>query len=515
MLNFDHYNKLKEASIVPHRIREIFGDDRGLGKVLIEMCVPAIRVAIYAATNELQLFSDLLEKMKKAKKLAPYFHVRMNDEKLFRSLSLLGVECLECLLSELDCSDAVFNGLHDSVINQDPDAFEKVMQGWGGSSSKVTSICRLLYLELFLNDCIERIIKESNKIDEIPDPDQQNQEGKVFARNVFDNIIMNIKEVFKDELDDELIKRLEKIPDEILDDDTPKFATDTRKLDEVVFDWYKEGCVKGVLSVDPNANIVSIEKAPENFLYKVLLIAYDFLATKTSISQPAKRVIKEILFVPEYETIWKQYEVSGSIDYLKDEITPVFETQPTPQIEEPTIEEPQPEQLSAADYNQEIPKKRTGKQKDIIRFFFIKDTYFEVDPDESPEYCTIVNEKFKKIDKVERAMKFKAFIKLLARHSCIAPVNVVMQSCAYDFTGIGFRKPYEHVPVFWNKEKVDVLLFICTKFFKKSKNADYVKAVRIFHVKEVYEDMQNPSKVAEDFNDPKFLKEFQEIFGEL
>ena len=182
---------------------------------------------------------------------------------------------------------------------------------------------------------------------------------------------------------------------------------------------------------------------------------------------------------------------------------------------EPATVEPQPEQLSVADINQEIPKKFTKKQKDIINNFDIRDTYFEVDPDESPDYCTIVNEKFKNIDKVERAKKFEAFIKLLVRQHCIAPVNVVMQSCAYNFTGIEFQSPYEHVPVFWNKEKVDILLFVCTKFFKKGKKADYLKAVKLFNVKEVYEDMQNPSKITKEFNRPKFLMEFHKIFGEL
>lgn len=183
--------------------------------------------------------------------------------------------------------------------------------------------------------------------------------------------------------------------------------------------------------------------------------------------------------------------------------------------EEPASIEPQPEQLSAADYNQEIPEKFTDEQKNTINNFFIKDTYFKVTPDKSPNYCTIVNKKFNDLDEVERARKFEAFIKLLAKQRCIAPINVVMQSCAYDFTGIGFKDPYEHVPVFWNKEKVAVLLFICTKFFKKGKKADFAKPVKMFHVEDVYKAMQNPSAAAEGFNDPEFLMKFQKIFGEL
>lgn len=518
MLDFDHYNKLKEASIVPEHIRKMFENDGELGKVLIEMCVPAVRVAIYAATHEPLLFSDLLEKMQNAKKLAPYFHIRMDSEKLYRSLSLLGDECLGRLLSELDCSDSVFNGFRNSVIYQDPDAFERVLQGWVGNSSQITPICRLLYLELFINDCFEGIIKESNRIDEITDPDQQAQEGEAFVRNVFDVIIMNFKEVFKDELDDELIKRLEKT---LVDfrKDSLKLATETRKIDEVAYDSFKEG----VLSVNPNAKLKVIEKAPKDYFYKMLLIAYHFLATETSISQPAKGVIREILFAPEYETIWKQYEDSNSVDYLLEEFEPIVGIQQMPQIEEPTIEEPQPEQLSAADYNQVIPDALTTEHLDLIKEFEIGKRYFaRKKRDYVQPHCMLLNEGFNVMADEDKANRFERLMKLLAKTRCIYPSFIVMRSCAYAMTGYGFNNPFKPVPVFWNREreKVNILLYICQKFYNKRGNAktpmsEFKYPAEVFHVINEYQEASNRSQSASKVDTGDFGKDFKEIFPEL
>ena len=336
MLDYNYYDNLRKASIVPEHIRKMFEDNSKTGKIYVEMCLPFIRVANYAVTNEPKLFSDLLKKMKNAKKLPPYFHRRMLYKELYRSLVLLGDECLTCLLSELDCSDLVLNGLHDSVINHDSDAFEKVMQGWDGSFSQVTPICRLLSLELFFNDAFERIVKEENRIDEITDLNQQNQEIQAFGRKVIDVFNMKAKDIFNDAFDDGSDKRLEKTFDECLDE-ALKFAIDSRELDEVGYDFYKKGFMLVSIVADPNVEIP--EKAPKDFFYKALLIAYGYLVTETSISRSAKRVIEETLFVPEYEAIWKQYQDLGFIDYIKEEFNLKVKTQPTPQIEEPVKEE--------------------------------------------------------------------------------------------------------------------------------------------------------------------------------
>jgi hypothetical protein len=520
MLDFDHYTKLKKASIVPEHIRKMFEDDGELGKVLIEMCVPTIRVAMYAATHEPQLFSDLLEKMKNAKKLAPYFHHRLGDEELYRSLSLLGDECLKCLLSELDCSESVFNGLRNSVIHSNPDAFERVLQGWDGCFSLVTPICKLLYLEVYFNDYFDWIIKEANRIDEITDMNQQNQEGEAFVKNSSGVITSMLKDVFNDKSDDELNNRLEKTFDDYLDD-TLKLAAEALKHDEVLSINYKEEFLKGVLAVDPNVEIADIEQIPESIFYKVLLIAYHFLATETSISQPAKGVIREILFAPEYETIWKQYEDSNSVDFLLEEFEPIVGIQQMPQIEEPTIEEPQPEQLSAADYNQVIPDALTTEHLDLIKEFEIGKRYFaRKKRDYVQPHCMLLNEGFNVMDDEDKANRFERLMKLLARTRCIYPSILVMRSCAYAMTGYGFYNPFKPVPVFWNREKVDILLYICQKFYNKRGNtktpiSKFKNPAEVFHVIKEYQEASNHSQSASKVDTSDFGKDFKAIFPEL
>lgn len=321
MIDLDHYDKLKKASIVPEHIREMFVDDSELGKVLVDIILPALRVVINAATHEPQLFSDLLDKMKDASNLSPYFHRRLVYGELFPCLCLLGEECLKCLLSELGCSDSTFNGLYDSVLNRDFDAFEKVMQGWNGSFSQITPICSLLYLEIFIDEAVERIIQEANRIEDIKDLDQQNREGNALIRNAINVFAMKVKDVLSNELDNELNKRIDKAFNE-------NYDSQPNLNNENLFDCYKEV----VLLADPNAKVEIVDKAPRDFIYKMLLSAYDLLATETNISSPALKVIKEIMFIPEYESIWKQYEDSGSIDFIEEEIISIAETQPTPQI---------------------------------------------------------------------------------------------------------------------------------------------------------------------------------------
>jgi hypothetical protein len=188
----------------------------------------------------------------------------------------------------------------------------------------------------------------------------------------------------------------------------------------------------------------------------------------------------------------------------------VIEEQATP-IEEDV------QSKTATDYGQIIPSKLSKEQKKIIDDFEIRPTYFKDEPNKSDDHCTITNEKFNAIDAEKRAKKFEAFIKLLARECCIAPDKVTMKSCAYAFTGIDFKayRGFHVQPVFWNKEKIDILLFICTKFFKKGKKADFAHPMDIFNVKEEYQALQNPSKEAEEIDRPTFLRGFKKHFGEL
>ena len=189
-----------------------------------------------------------------------------------------------------------------------------------------------------------------------------------------------------------------------------------------------------------------------------------------------------------------------------------------PPIGETIPQEPQPEQSSAADSNQ--TPRRSGERihSKEIDDFEIRPNYFiekkkSGKPKDSDDHCTITNENFYKIDAETRAKKFEDFIKLLARTGCIDPDKTTMKSCAYAFTGIGFSsyRGFHVQPVYWHTDKVDILLFICTKLFKKNKkNTNFAKALEVFHVT-----AKNCTNRAESIIGTEFDDDFTKIFGKL
>ena len=494
MLDYNYYDNLRKACIVPEHIRKMFEDHNKIGKICMEMFLPFIRVTIYAATHEPQLFSDLMEKMNNAQNLPFIFHIRVPYEELLPSLGLLGDECLMCLLSKLDCSDPVFNGLRDSIINHDLDAFEKVMKEWGGSFSQVTPICRLLYLEVSINNFVERTIKESDRINKITDLNQQSQEFKAYVRKVFDNYDVLFKKVFNDEFCNGLNETMEKTFDEY----TQKLTIDTRNFDDLMFDMATGGFVSGVLSANPNAKLIVIEKAPKDFFYKILLNIYDILVAKrkNSISQPAKRVIEEILFVPEYETIWKQYEDSG-IDLIEDEIFSWAEVEPTPQIGEPVSQE---SISTISDTTWHLP----------IDFFdksYLDDCdineYIPCFLEDQLKIAAVVNDKL--TDLKERLnVVFQDFIETLAGEGCIDNDYLTKASFAHALTG---RKvDVEIKKVKWKysqstKDKgwLNNIYFIASKLYPRyiyDKNHNKLK--KIDQIKKVF-DLDHDSLTLEKY----------------
>lgn len=186
-----------------------------------------------------------------------------------------------------------------------------------------------------------------------------------------------------------------------------------------------------------------------------------------------------------------------------------------------STQQPEPEQESSCVNNQTIPDVLSPAQNKKINDFEIRPTYF----DEKQKYtnfqllhCVIKNEKFKGIEPEKRAKDFESLVKLLARNLCIYPSNKVMKSCAYALTGIGFKSPFEPIPVYWNHKKVDILLFICQKLYnsgEKSAMTDFKTAVDVFHVRKEFENIKNPSLEGSKVNDTGFGKKFNEIYPEL
>ena len=95
-----------------------------------------------------------------------------------------------------------------------------------------------------------------------------------------------------------------------------------------------------------------------------------------------------------------------------------------------------------------------------------------------------------------------------------------MRSCAYAMTGYGFYNPFKPDPVFWNPERVDVLLYICQRFYNKRGDAktpmsDFKYPAEVFHVIKEYKEVSNRSQSASKVDTDDFGKDFKEIFPKL
>ena len=168
--------------------------------------------------------------------------------------------------------------------------------------------------------------------------------------------------------------------------------------------------------------------------------------------------------------------------------------------------------------------KLSAEEEEVVKNFDIRKTFFSTPKGRGMKkewkydipHCTITNEKFSQWSDKEKAEKLEQLIKLLARRRCIEPTDIEMKSCAYAFTGIGFRSPFNPIEVHWKPEEFKILLYICKRFFKPIKNCNFIPAVDIFHVREEYDKCYpNQSSVADEVEKDVFHSEFKKIFGGL
>jgi hypothetical protein len=139
-------------------------------------------------------------------------------------------------------------------------------------------------------------------------------------------------------------------------------------------------------------------------------------------------VINEILFVPEYEIIWKQYEDSVSIDSIVDEFFSWEEVEPTPQIEEPASQE----SISTInDTTWHLP----------IDFFDKSylddcdtDDYIPCFLEDQIKIDAVVNDKLNEL-KERLNVVFQDFIETLAGKGCIDNDYITKASFAHALTG--------------------------------------------------------------------------------
>lgn len=427
---------------------------------------------------------------------------RLDSDEIFEVLSRLSTHNALCVLERINFTDGTYTELKESLEEGDKRRFVTALKDC--NTTPISPILKTLNIPLIIIQKIVALECEATKVNFESD--------KLLSKWAWYKVQKLFQELFGN--------RIKTIGSNTIRVELPEGVEAEIEIDEE-----EEGVV--------DAELVW-------FLYDLIIGLFSCFKGEGVLDENAINVIEYIMKQSPFEDRYQQHqdywrnggtdgEFLSFITRHKNHFSKELVSEITTSINDDSIEEAElieeqttlieedGQKETAADYGQIIPSELSEEQNKIIGDFDIWHTYFYKDSKQSEDHCTITNEKFNAIEADKRAKNLEAFIKLLAREYCIAPDKGTMKSCAYAFTGIDFiaYRGFHVQPVFWNKEKVDILLFICTKFFKKGKKADFVKAVKVFHVEDVYEAMQNPSKVADEFNRPKFLKEFQKIFGEL
>lgn len=124
-----------------------------------EIRQPSFDVVIYALGHETPFLKNVISFFKDLKDkddLSPYYTERMDPRELFRSLTLLDPDCLWTLFDLIKPQPImVVEGLKNAVLNNLIDVFLTILSEKNVDTEPITSICRLLYIKVRMDDLQE------------------------------------------------------------------------------------------------------------------------------------------------------------------------------------------------------------------------------------------------------------------------------------------------------------------------------------------------------------------------
>lgn len=300
MLEFNYYEELKKYSVDTERLRQRINEtDAALSKLFCDVIMPFIKVLFYASLHEINLYRKVMEYV--SQKQNPYFHKRLEYEKLFSSLCLYGDDCLKDLLSKLDCSDSEFNALYLSIKNKDYAQFKSVLDGSKINTTSITPEYKFAYISVFLDDYMQEVADIEERINAIQDEEQRQSESK----NAVKYLIVELNTFFM----------------EFVDNDEAK-----RKQAQHINDWidgkiecegnypFNDSMYYGFIYwAKNNRHIIykdTFSRADvKSFLYRSLLFRYYEIKSdyQEYFNSFTLKALKDIVHNADYEDIWKQY----------------------------------------------------------------------------------------------------------------------------------------------------------------------------------------------------------------
>lgn len=420
MYNFNYYDELKKASFIPDRIKKCLEQEEELKDVDYELFLRFIRVILYSTLHEQPLFEKIAETMSNAKKLPPFFKKRMNYDELFQCLCLLGKDCLQTLLSELDCSDLVFNSLQQTIRDKDYDGFTQIINNNNVNTVQITPVCRLVYVQIFLDQLFELFMKISGDLDSISDEQFEIESKKavtIFKANIYSLI--------------NTLTGAENSPFITLANDAVDLGYESAISNMNCKDYLLRVFTKNSPEEVKNNLSWSDFRA---VCYKLLLLGYYGALQESRMSPVTLEVLKEILIVPFFEPIWKQYEKNDALNLLEQDLEgleKMFPLHPVlqemPQISELNSQEP----VVGSAFTWHLPP--DFFDKNYIDKCEI-DEYIPCFLEDKLKFATVTNDKLSEL-KVRLNDAFEEFIETLAENNCIDNDYVTKASLAHALTG--------------------------------------------------------------------------------
>lgn len=507
MFELDYYDNLKGAAVVPDEIKE-FLDDGSKKSFGLDILLPSIRVLLYAASNEKPFFSILYEKLTKAKNLTSFFYERLKPNDLFDCLCLLGDECLYALLSKLNCPDSVLSKLHQTILEKKLEEFKTALEDGDINTSTITPICKLFHIRIRIDKFFIWFIEKAHRVDEIPDEEQQEKEGRRLLRSAVSNVQSFFKEIL---YNDEIVMKI--VPPVL--DSTDFVINSAISPSEKGFDNYSvisdHGIAEGVLialtASHPNCKVeVSSKQEFFDFIFRMALFYYYSLKEDALVSPITLDVLREIVFVPEYESIWGKYETANGIDLLSQDLDAfsekilLNEEQTAPQIGEPVKEEAEDTPTPGkSDFIEQEPTKEEGHLCPNSKYEFVPENYFD------PECVSkgYIEEHYELVDRVKKhgLQAFVDFINYIANEGFIENDDETKALLAYRLTGRMRPEKQKLDKIKWFKEKGEPKeLYYVIKYFSPRSKTKFSKQMKEYFEND-YFGVDRYSRTAEDVSD--------------
>lgn len=314
MLDYNYTEELETRTVTPDYITKNYGGGI-FCNFIFDSGIALARVICYAIANEEELFIKAFDGISETQ--APYYHKRLNYEELFNCLSLLGDDCLRILLSKLNCNDEIIYDLHQSIVNKNLHLFQDTIIRGSINSDVITPICRLLYINIFIEDLFEKAYKIDQELDQISDKELHDKKERQAIKYVLSVTLSFIRQVVATDSSD----------------DSQNFALILANMENAINanedmetdDLYYNSLLQ-IFSKSPNFPKDISKEDFFVFLYKLVLYSYFIKPKELNMSSMAQDAIHKILFKPEYKYIWGKYDnIENAADTILDEVGPYFD----------------------------------------------------------------------------------------------------------------------------------------------------------------------------------------------